>query len=144
MSPNVSLDHVTIVTDDFAASQRVYGAVLGALGMTPTVDYRDPEEDADDTGTVAAIGYGCPDRRPAIWLVAGSVPTTGAHLALSVSGPDEVRIAAEIAAAAGARIVQAPRDWESAQLNYYGTQFTDPAGNLIEIVLRAPGRSGLP
>jgi len=32
--------------------------------------------------------------------------------------------------------VQAPRQWESTQLNYFGTQLADPAGNLIEVLYR--------
>jgi hypothetical protein len=33
-------------------------------------------------------------------------------------------------------VVQAPRNWESVQLGYFGVQFADPAGNVIEVVLR--------
>ena len=131
-----TLDHVTISTDDFEASRPVYEAVLGALGIVSSVDYDDPEGDSDDTGTVAAIGYSAPGGAPLLWLVASLVPTTGAHLALAVTEPDAVVAAYRAGVAAGARVVQQPRDWEADHLHYYGVQLADPAGNLIEVLLR--------
>ncbi|HTZ45764.1 MAG TPA: VOC family protein [Jatrophihabitans sp.] len=130
------LDHVTVVTEDFAASRAVYEPVLAALGLLPTVEYSDPEADPDDPGEVAAVGYGTPDGRPELWLVAGLTPTTGAHLALAAPDRAVVRAAYESATAAGVRVVQPPRAWEDAQLHYYGTQFADPAGNLVEVLFR--------
>jgi catechol 2,3-dioxygenase-like lactoylglutathione lyase family enzyme len=132
---SVTLDHVTIVTDNFEASRALYDPLLDALGMVPSVDFEDPEGDQDDTGTVAAIGYG--SDRMLLWLVAGQTATSGAHLALAVSTPELVRAAHAAALRAGARIVQAPRDWESSQLNYYGTQIADLAGNRVEVVHRS-------
>lgn len=130
-----TLDHVTIVSDDFEASRPVYDAVLASLGLSASVDYADPEEDSDDTGTVAAIGYGPPGAEPLMWLVAGPIATSGAHLALAASRP-QVLAAHQAARAAGVRVVQPPRDWEARQLGYFGAQFADPAGNLIEVVCR--------
>ncbi len=137
MPVRTTLDHVTIVTDDFEASRPVYDAVLGSLGLSPTVDYEDPEGEEDDPDTVAALGYAYPDERPMLWLAAGLKATIGAHLALGVTDPDLVRAAHRDGVAAGAVVVQAPRDWESVQLGYYGVQFADPAGNVIEVVVRA-------
>jgi len=133
-----TLDHVTIVTEDFAASRAVYEPVLAALGLRPTVEYTDPEADSDDPGEVAAVGYGRPDGRPELWLVAGLAPTTGAHLALAAPDRAGVRAAHDSATAAGVRVVQPPRSWEEAQLHYYGTQFADPAGNVLEVLYRQP------
>jgi catechol 2,3-dioxygenase-like lactoylglutathione lyase family enzyme len=130
------LDHVTVVAEDFEASRALYDALLLVLGLEATIDFEDPEGDQDDTGTVAAVGYGKPDGRLLLWLVAGPVATTGAHLAVSVSEPELVRRVHAAASQIGARIVQAPRDWESRQLHYYGTQIADPAGNLVEVILR--------
>jgi catechol 2,3-dioxygenase-like lactoylglutathione lyase family enzyme len=139
MPASTTLDHITIVSDDFEASRPVYDAVLGALGLAPRLDYEDPEGDADDTGTVAAIGYGEP---LLLWLVAGLTATAEAHVALSVTDPAVVEAAHQAAVEIGARVVQAPREWESAQLNYYGTQLADPAGNIIEVLFRKrPGGS---
>ncbi|MDQ2836046.1 MAG: VOC family protein [Actinomycetota bacterium] len=137
MPVSTTLDHVTIVTDDFEASRPVYDAVLAALGMTVSVDYIDPEGDDEDTGTVAAIGYGLPGMAPLLWLVAGLSRTSGAHLAVAVTDRSAVLAAHQAALAAGARVVQPPRDWEQARLGYFGAQFADPAGNLIEVLFRA-------
>jgi len=141
MPVSTNLDHVTIVAEDFGASRAVYDAVLGCLGLAPTLDYSDPEGDSDDTGTVAAVGYGDTDGRLLLWLVAGAAGagTTGAHLALAVGDPALVEAVHAAARAAGVPVVQAPRTWESDQLRYYGTQVSDPAGNLIEVLLRSPG-----
>ncbi len=143
MPVSTNLDHVTIVAEDFGASRAVYDALLGCLGLTPTLDYSDPEGDEDDTGTVAAIGYAGADGRLLLWLVAGTAgtATTGAHLALAVGEAASVRAVHAAAHAAGIPVVQAPRDWEAEKLHYYGTQFSDPAGNLVEVLLRQPGGS---
>jgi catechol 2,3-dioxygenase-like lactoylglutathione lyase family enzyme len=133
MPASTTLDHITIVTDDFEASRPVYDAVLGALGLAPKLDYEDPEGDEDDTGTVAALGYGEP---LLLWLVAGLTATAEAHVAFSVTDRTLVETAHQAAVQVGARVVQPPRDWESAQLNYYGTQLADPAGNIIEVMFR--------
>ncbi|MGI8667881.1 MAG: VOC family protein [Jatrophihabitans sp.] len=136
MPLSTTLDHITIVTDDFEASRAVYDAVLAGLGVLPTVDYIDPEADDDDTGTVAAMGYAAADGAPLLWLVAGPLATRGGHLALAVPERSLVLSAHRAAQAVGARIVQPPRDWEERQLNYFGAQFADPAGNVIEVLCR--------
>jgi catechol 2,3-dioxygenase-like lactoylglutathione lyase family enzyme len=128
------LDHVTVVTDHFEASRSVYEPVLAAVGLLASVEYTDPEAEEADPGEVAAAGFGPPDSAPLLWLVAGLVPTTGAHVALAASDRAAVQAAHRAALAAGARVVQPPRAWEEAQLHYYGAQFADPAGNLIEVV----------
>ena len=139
MPVSTTLDHVTIVAEDFHASRAVYDAVLGCLGLVPSVDFEDPEGDEDDTGTVAAVGYSDAGGRLLLWLVAGPAATTGAHLALAVSEPALVERVHAAACDAGIPVVQAPRDWESAQLHYYGTQLSDPAGNRVEVLLGHPG-----
>jgi catechol 2,3-dioxygenase-like lactoylglutathione lyase family enzyme len=140
MPISTTLDHVTIVAEDFKASRAVYDALLGCLGVVPTVEYEDPEGDEDDTGTVAAVGYSDAGGRLLLWLVAGRPATTGAHLALAVTEPALVQKVHATARDAGIPVVQAPRDWESDQLHYYGTQLSDPAGNRFEVLLRRPGR----
>jgi catechol 2,3-dioxygenase-like lactoylglutathione lyase family enzyme len=140
MPVSTTLDHVTIVAEDFEASRAVYDVLLGCLGLEPSVEYEDPEGDEDDTGTVAAVGYSDPDGRLLLWLVAGRAATTSAHLALAVTEPALVQKVHAAACEAGIPVVQAPRDWESSQLHYYGTQLSDPAGNRVEVLLRHPGR----
>ncbi|HEY2042725.1 MAG TPA: VOC family protein [Jatrophihabitans sp.] len=136
MPLSTSLDHITIVTDDFEASRPVYDAVLGALGLSPTIDYEDPEGEPEDNDTVAAIGYGTSSQRTIVWLVAGLSPTSGAHVALAVDSRDQVILACQAATDAGAQVKQPPRDWESDQLNYYGTQIADSNGNILEVITR--------
>lgn len=146
MPVSTNLDHVTIVAEDFGASRAVYDAVLGCLGLAPSLDYSDPEEDSDDTGTVAALGYADADGRLLLWLVAGAAGagTIGAHLALAVSEPAAVQAVHAAARAAGIPVVQAPRAWESDQLHYYGIQVSDPAGNLVEVLVREPAGGPTP
>jgi catechol 2,3-dioxygenase-like lactoylglutathione lyase family enzyme len=139
MPVSTTLDHVTIVAADFEASRAVYDAVLDCLGLVPAVDYQDPEGDEDDTGTVAAVGYGDAGGRLLLWLVAGQVATTGAHLALAVTDPALIQQVHATARDAGIPVVQEPRKWESDQLRYYGIQLSDPAGNRVEVLLRQPG-----
>ncbi|MEO6703318.1 MAG: VOC family protein [Jatrophihabitantaceae bacterium] len=138
MPAGTTLDHVTIVTDDFEASRAVYGPLLAAIGFTASVEYTDPEAEPDDPGTVAAIGYGWPDHRPALWLVAGVRPTSGAHCALAVTDRSSVLAAHRAAVAEGVPVRQPPRTWEQDQLHYFGAQFLDPAGNLIEVLHGQP------
>jgi catechol 2,3-dioxygenase-like lactoylglutathione lyase family enzyme len=133
MPTSTGLDHVTIVTDDFEASRAVYDAVLGASGLTALVEYSDPEAEPDDPGTVAAVGYGAPGGPALLWLVAGTVATRGAHLALAVSRREQVLDAHRAALAVGATVRQPPRDWEADRLGYFGAQFTDPGGNVVEV-----------
>jgi catechol 2,3-dioxygenase-like lactoylglutathione lyase family enzyme len=141
MPVSTTLDHVTIVAEDFQASRAVYDALLGCLGLAPAVEYEDPEGDEGDTGTVAAVGYSDADGRLLLWLVAGQAGTTGAHLALAVTEPALVQKVHATAIESGIVVVQAPRDWESTHLHYYGTQLSDPAGNRIEVLLRHPERA---
>jgi catechol 2,3-dioxygenase-like lactoylglutathione lyase family enzyme len=136
MPATPSLDHVTIVTDDFAATRPAYDAVLGALGLTPQVEYSDPEGDEDDTGEVAAIGYAVEGGTAVLWLVAGLQSTTGAHFALRANDRMQVNAAYEAAAGTSARQHQAPRQWEDAQLHYFGAQLVDRHGNVIEVLYR--------
>jgi catechol 2,3-dioxygenase-like lactoylglutathione lyase family enzyme len=136
MPLRTTLDHVTIVTDDFEASRPVYDAVFTALGLNASVDYEDPEADEDDTDTVAAIGYATVAGELLILLVSGARPTRGAHWALAVDDRAAVEAAFKAGEAAGARAIQAPREWEAEHLNYYGAQLADNAGNILEVVYK--------
>jgi catechol 2,3-dioxygenase-like lactoylglutathione lyase family enzyme len=136
MPSSASLDHVTIVSDDFETNQPFYHALLTAIGLVPTADFQDPEEDPDDSGTVAAVGYADPDGRPVLWLVAGLVSTVTAHVALRVVDRAQVATAFSAAVAAGGRVIQTPREWESAHLDYFGCQLADHSGNIIEVLFR--------
>jgi catechol 2,3-dioxygenase-like lactoylglutathione lyase family enzyme len=132
-----TLDHVTIVTDDFEASRPVYDAVFGAIGMAPVTDFVDPEAEEGDPGTVAAVGYAPAGSTPVVVLAAGMRSTTNSHFALAVS--DRMLIDAvqrAIVGIEGAELLQGARDWEERQLGYYGIQITDPRSNIIELLHR--------
>ncbi len=137
MRARTTLDHITVVADDFEASRSVYEPVLAAIGLRPHVEYSDPEGEDGDPGEVGAVGYAGADGRALLWLVAGPAGTRGAHLSLAVGDRDTVRAAHQAGLACGARIVQPPRAWEDAQLHYYGAQLADPAGNIVEVLFRA-------
>ncbi|MCW2524670.1 MAG: Glyoxalase/bleomycin resistance protein/dioxygenase [Frankiales bacterium] len=134
--PAVWLDHVTVITEHFAPARAVYDALCAALGLLAELDYQDPEEDGADSGTVAVLGYRTAEHRLLLVLAAGAASTRGAHFALAVPDRRLIDEAVAAAAAAGARIVQPPREWESRQLGYYGAQLSDVDGNLIELVHR--------
>ena len=137
MPVSVTLDHVTIISDDLDGSRPVYDALLTAVGLRPTVDYSDPEGDEEgDRETVGAVGYSDSAGVVRLVLAAGATPTTGAHVALLVPDAALVTEATTVAAALGVRIVQSPREWELRQLGYYGLQVADAAGNILEIVCR--------
>jgi catechol 2,3-dioxygenase-like lactoylglutathione lyase family enzyme len=137
MPLSTTLDHVTIITDEFEASRPVYDALLATIGLRPTVDHSDPEGDEDaDRDTVGAVGYSDPAGVVRLVLAAGTTPTTGAHVALLVTDAAAVISATEAATSLGVRIVQRPREWESRRLGYYGLQVADRAGNLLEIMYR--------
>jgi catechol 2,3-dioxygenase-like lactoylglutathione lyase family enzyme len=136
MSAAPSLDHVTIVTGDFAATRPVYEAVLGALGLIPQVEYSDPEGEEGDAGEVAAVGYAFEATPAVLWLVAGFPPTTGAHIALRAAERAQVTAAYDAAAGTPARQHQAPRQWEDDQLHYFGAQVIDANANIIEVLYR--------
>ncbi|MGX7679828.1 VOC family protein [Jatrophihabitans sp. DSM 45814] len=157
MPIRTTLDHVTIVADDFQASRPVYDAVLGSLGLVPRLDFGDPDGDIPDgdnpdgdnpdgdghegddreRATVAAIGYSTVQGELRVLLVSGLPPTRGAHFAIAVDEKAIVARAAAAASAAGGRVVQGPREWEAQQLGYYGAQLADIAGNVIEVFYRA-------
>lgn len=136
MPPSATLDHITIVSDAFESNQPFYDALLTAVGLVPTANFQDPEQDDEDSGTVAAVGYAHPDGQPVLWLAAGLVSTSTAHVALRVVERDLVESAFSAAVAAGGRVIQAPREWESAHLNYFGCQLADHSGNIIEVLFR--------
>jgi catechol 2,3-dioxygenase-like lactoylglutathione lyase family enzyme len=138
MSRVAVLDHVTLVTDDFAASRELFDAVLGVLGWLVRLDYADPEAEEDDPGEVAAVGYGPAEDVAVLWLVSGTAPTRGGHVAVAAPELQLVHSAFNAGQAAGGRVVQAPREWELHQLGYFGAQLADHNSNVIEIVYRAP------
>ena len=129
------LDHVTVTVSDLPASQAVYGAALGPLGLSRVVDYLDPE-DEDEAG-VEAVGYGPADGPAQLWLVAGEPATTGAHLAFRAADVAAVDAFFADGHAAGGRVRQAPRGWAIYRAGLISAMLVDPDGNVLEAVTQA-------
>ncbi|TAM86961.1 MAG: VOC family protein, partial [Jatrophihabitans sp.] len=126
----VGLDHVTLTAGDLPASLAFYDAALGALGLVRVVELADEE---DDAAPVEAVGYGTAEQ-PLLWVVAGAVPTRGAHMALRAATPAQVDDFHAAALAGGGRSHDAPRRWALFRRGTYHAIVTDPAGNLLEAV----------
>lgn len=118
-----ALDHVTLVARDVAVTTAFYDLVLGAVGAGRVVGWRDIE-DLDEVGE-EAVGYGT-EQRLLLWVVAGPVPSCGAHLAVRVGTVDEVDAAAAVTGGV-------PRRREHNRPGYYGLMLTDPDGTTLEI-----------
>ena len=139
------IDHVTITVADLARSAAFYDAALGALGLRRTVELGDEEE---DDAAVEAIAWGEPERgepergepergepeRAAVWLVAGTRPTSGLHVCLRARTRADVEAFHDAALAAGGRSHDAPRRWPIFRAGEFNAIVLDPDGNLIEAV----------
>jgi catechol 2,3-dioxygenase-like lactoylglutathione lyase family enzyme len=134
------IDHVTITVADLARSAAFYDAALGALGLRRMVELGDEEEDA---AAVEAIAWGEPERgepergepeRAAVWLVAGTRPTSGLHVCLRARTRADVEAFHDAAVAAGGRSHDAPRRWPIFRAGDFNAIVLDPDGNLIEAV----------
>jgi len=134
------IDHVTITVADLARSAAFYDAALGALGLRRTVELGDEEE---GDAAVEAIAWGEPEQgepehgepvRAALWLVAGTRPTSGLHACLRARTRADVEAFHAAALAAGGRSHDAPRRWPIFRAGEFNAIVLDPDGNLIEAV----------
>lgn len=125
-----TLDHVTVVAADLAASLAFYDAALGALGLVRVAEFGDEEE---DDGQIEAAGWAAPGAAPLLWVVVGDVPTRGAHLSLSASARTDVERFHAAALAAGGTSRSAPRRWAIYRRGEFSAAAADPDGNLIEV-----------
>jgi catechol 2,3-dioxygenase-like lactoylglutathione lyase family enzyme len=130
LPPTTPLNHVTITAADFAASLAFYDAALGALGLHRVVELGDEEEDEAE---IEAAGWGDGDRA-VLWLVAGTVPTSGVHVSLRAASRADVEAFHAAALAAGGGSHDAPRRWAIFRRGQFNAIVTDPGGNLIEAV----------
>ena len=128
-----TLDHVTVVAADLATSLVFYDEALSALGLVRAAEFGD-EEEAD--AQIEAVGWGAPGAAPLLWVVAGDVPTRGAHLSLSASARADVERFHSAALAAGGTSRAAPRRWAIYRRGEFSAVVADPDGNLVEV--RAP------
>ncbi|MCW2530241.1 MAG: lactoylglutathione lyase protein [Pseudonocardiales bacterium] len=128
----IVLDHVTVTVSDLTAGQHFYDAALEPLGILRAADYLDPE-DEDEVGT-EAVGYAGGDDRVVLWLVVGSLPTTGLHLAFRADDQAAVQNFFSAGCAAGGSAHTSPRPWQVYRPGIFSAMIADPAGNLIEAV----------
>lgn len=129
----MTIRHVTLTAADPAASVAFYDAVLATVGMARLQEFADEEEDPADVPLEAA-GFGLPGGEPVLWIVAGRVPTRGAHVALDATSAQDVDRFFAAALANGGSARQAPRRWELYRTGRYGALVADPDANLVEAV----------
>ena len=72
--------HIMVGTNDLDRSKQFYDAVLGELNLERHSDFPDEEEEDAD---IDAVAYGRPGADPVLWVVAGTAPTMGAHIAFA-------------------------------------------------------------
>jgi catechol 2,3-dioxygenase-like lactoylglutathione lyase family enzyme len=126
-----SLDSVTVTASDLAASLAFYDAALGALGLTRVSELVDEEEENAD---VEAVGWDSTDGPGALWVVGGSVATSGLHVRFRAESRDQVETFHAQAVATGGRTFTAPRRWALYRRGEFNAIVVDPDGNLVEAV----------
>jgi glyoxylase I family protein len=140
----VGLGHVDLVCRDLARSLAFYAAVLGPLGLEPPTFFpgergeqihylRFPARGSGSLGLRQASG---PEAEQPYELYAPGLH----HLALAVERREDVDAAHEAAAAAGARVLHAPRLFPEYHRDYYATFFLDPDGFRIEVAASRDAR----
>jgi catechol 2,3-dioxygenase-like lactoylglutathione lyase family enzyme len=126
-----SLAHVTVVASDFARSLAFYDAALGALGLSRAAEFGDEEE---HDAQVEAAAWGSEGAAPALWLVTGATPTTGAHVCLRAASRASVEAFFTAATAAGGVARARPRRWPIFRRGEFSAVVADPEGNTVEAV----------
>jgi catechol 2,3-dioxygenase-like lactoylglutathione lyase family enzyme len=128
------LAHVDLVCRDVERSIAFYLEVLGPLGLQPPVTFDGERGETihylfpagGSIGLRAAVGEGA-DREFALYAPGLH------HLAFGVESPDDVRLAHERAAEAGAEVLHAPRAFPEYHSDYFATFFLDPDGFRVEV-----------
>ena len=127
------IHHIDLNVSDLAASKRVYGQLLDALGYTRVRDDDVVEWDRHEGSGFVSIGLrqaraedtGHAHRRYAPGLH---------HLAWEVGGRAEVDRIYELLRDAGVRMLDAPACYPEYSVDYYAAFFEDPDGIKLEIV----------
>jgi catechol 2,3-dioxygenase-like lactoylglutathione lyase family enzyme len=129
------LAHVDLVCRDVERSIAFYLDVLGPLGLQPPVTFDGERGETihylrfpagGSVGLRAAVGEGA-DGDFALYAPGLH------HLAFGVESPDDVRVAHERAAAAGAEVLHPPRAFPQYHPDYFATFFLDPDGFRVEV-----------
>lgn len=120
-------DHITVRVSDRTRSERLYGRVLGVLGVAPS--HRDERSVAwDDLVMLAADG-----EHP---------PTRNLHVGFVAPSREAVREFWRVGLEMGARGDGEPGERPRYTPSYYGAFLLDPDGNSIEAVIHDDVRRG--
>lgn len=122
---------MTVVASDFAASLAFYDAALSALGLQRAAEFGDEEE---DDPAVEVAGWSATGGAPVLWLVSGTLPTSGAHVTLRVAARADVEAFFAAGCGSGGSARSAPRRWAIYRQGTISAAVADPDGNIIEAV----------
>jgi catechol 2,3-dioxygenase-like lactoylglutathione lyase family enzyme len=125
------IDHVGINCADYAAAQKFYDGVLGALGYSRQMNVG------------PAIGYGR-DGKPSFWIADGQDcrPNREVHIAFTAADVSAVRAFYDAALTLGAESLHAPRLWPEYHSGYFGAFVRDLDGNNVEAVFHGAPPDG--
>jgi catechol 2,3-dioxygenase-like lactoylglutathione lyase family enzyme len=121
------LDHLALQCADPGDAADFYLRVFAACGVRQAMRF--------DTPGGAVVGLSGPDGAPSLWF--GPIEGPGnrpVHLALTAPSREAVDEVFAAARAAGAEILNEPREWPEYHPGYYGAFFRDLDGNNVEAV----------
>jgi|SRR5215813_8605058 len=121
------IDHIAVQVADVEASLAFYLRVFAPIGMREAMRF--------PRGDSVVVGLCGPDGFPTFWLGQGTAAETR-ELHLAFRAPDRAAVDAvhEAAAAAGAEVLHAPREWPEYHPSYYGVFLRDLDGHNVEAV----------
>lgn len=125
---SVMIDHLGIQSADVEASARWYTTVFGPIGMAEAMRIPTPG------GPVVGFGAG---GEPGFWLSQAASPVAPRedHIAFAATSREQVDAVHAAAAAAGAEVLHAPREWPEYHPGYYAVFLRDPDGHNVEAVV---------
>ena len=137
----LGLGHLDLVCRDLGRSLAFYAAVFEPLGLEPP--FLVPGERGEQIHYLRfpQAGSGSLGLRQALVDQEFDLYAPGLHhLAFAVESQEEVDGVHDRAAAAGAKILHAPRLWPQYHPEYYATFFLDPDGFRIEVAASRDSR----
>jgi catechol 2,3-dioxygenase-like lactoylglutathione lyase family enzyme len=121
------IDHLGIQVADVEASLGFYLQVFEPVGLHEMMRF--------PHGEVFAVGLAGPDNIPHFWLSQNSAAETRElHIAFAAASREAVEAVHQVAVAAGAEILHAPREWPEYHPGYYGVFLRDLDGHNVEAV----------
>ncbi|SRR5579871_675301 len=121
------LDHLGLQVRDVTASLEFYLRAFAPVGMREAMWFPD--------GDGIVVGLSGPDGVPDFWLSpARRAETRELHVAFRAPDRAAVDAVHAAAAAAGAEILHAPREWPEYHPGYYAVFLRDPDGHNVEAV----------